>query len=425
MEAARAPRLLRELVEAALEPSPEDRPTADEALRALEEALGGKEGGRRGSVGGGGAGGAGDGDEEQDEEGVVFSGRAFGTSAGSGSGGGGGSGGAIIDLERGLSLSSPASSSSSSSSSGSSSLLAVPSSSSSSSQISLTNPPPGARSKIAARGRNFAVDVPAGPLLAPERAGSAAFAVVWTASVAAWTVTALAAGSLLAAAFSIPFWLSGAAVARDALGGALSGDARLEINPRTWKLFKGKRGKGNRKEEEADDNGDVYDLAGALEGEVDSSPGAKSNTVVGGDTSTLRGARVAVTAYVNGVPRSRLEVVDGFNVHVVSEDLSPQEQRWLARAINAAVERATGRRPALAEKKRRKRRRGDDDSDSDDDLDDPSPPPPPRVFISDSTWGPSGFGGGMWGSDFGDDRFISGGGRGFFGDRTDGFVDDE
>ena len=38
MEAARAPRLLRELVEAALEPSPEDRPTADEALRALEEA---------------------------------------------------------------------------------------------------------------------------------------------------------------------------------------------------------------------------------------------------------------------------------------------------------------------------------------------------------------------------------------------------
>ena len=446
LEDARAPRLLRELVEAALEPSPEDRPTADEALRALEEALGEGQGqGRererereRGGGGGAAGGGGGGGGDVDEEEGVVFSGRAFG--------GGGAAGSVAVDLERGLSLSSPTPSSSRSSS-----LLAVPSSfsssssSSPSSSISLTKPPPGARSKVATRGKSFTVDVPAGPLLAPERAGSAAFAVVWTASVAAWTVTALAAGSLLAAAFSIPFWLSGAAVARDALGGALSGDARLEIGPRAWRLVRGGRkrrgsnstGNGGGDDDAFDD--EYYDLSGAMmEGEDDDDSSAKSS--VGGDTSTLRGARVAVTAYVNGVPRSRLEVVDGFNVHVVSEDLSPQEQRWLARAINAAVERATGRRPPLAEKRRRRRRRKKrrDDSDSDDDDDggdddDLDPPlPPPRVFVSDATWGPSGFGvGGMWG-DFGgmgDDRFIggggAGGGRGFFGDRTDGFADDD
>lgn len=413
LEEAGAPRLLRELVEASLEPSPEDRPTAAEALRALEEALG--ETGERGAGGGGRDG---DGEEEEEEEGVVFSGRAFG---------GGGSAATAIDLDRGLSLSEPSSSSSCSSGS----LVAVPSSSSSlSSSISLTKPPPGARSKITTRGKNFfAVDVPAGPLLAPERAGSAAFAVVWTASVAAWTVTALAAGSLLAAAFSIPFWLSGAAVAKDALGGALSGDARLEIGPRTWRLVRGRKtgSATNGNDGDEDDDDGFYDLSGAMEGEDEDDSTAKSSSV-GGDTATLRGARVAVTAFVNGVPRQRLEVVDGFNVHVVSEDLSPQEQRWLARAINAAVERATGRRPPLAEKKKRKRKKNNDsDSDSDDDLD----PPPPRVFISDSTWGPSGFGvgGGMWG-DFGgmgDDRFISGsgGGRGFFRGRTDGFVDDD
>ena len=81
-------------------------------------------------------------------------------------------------------------------------------------------------------------------------------------------------------------------------------------------------------------------------------------------------------------------------------------------------------------RKRRKKKSDDSDSGDDDDLD--PPPPPPRVFVSDATWGPSVFGvGGMWG-DFGgmgDDRFISGGGagggRGFFGDRTDGFVDDD
>ena len=269
--------------------------------------------------------------------------------------------------------------------------------------------------------------MPAGPLLAPERAGSAAFAVVWTASVAAWTATALAAGSLLAAAFSIPFWLSGAAVARDALGGALSGDSRLEINPRTWRLVTGRKRRGRSSSEDADEEGeDEYDLSGAMEAEDESASGGGRS--VGGATSTLRGARVAVTAYVNGVPRTRLEIVDGFNVHVVSEDLSPMEQRWLARAINAAVERATGRSPALAEKRKEKksRRRGDeeDDSDSDDGL---PPPSPPRVFVSDS-WGPSGFGvGGMWGDFGGGDRFISGsggGGGGFFSGGGSGPDDD-
>ena len=373
-------------------------------------------------------------DDEVGEEGViVFSGRAFGgKSARTGVRSG------AIDLERGL-FSSPSFASTSEGSgsgrdSGSGSGVPISSSSSKSPSISsLTRPPPGARSKIATRGRTFAVDVPAGPLLAPERAGSAVFAVVWTASVAAWTVTALAAGSLFAAAFSIPFWLSGAAVAKDALGGALSGDSRLEINPATWKLVRVKRGGrrsfGNGEDEELDE----LDLSRAME-EADEEGDARNSS--GGATSTLRGARVSVTSVVNGVPRTRLEVIDGFNVHVVSEDLSVQEQRWLARAINAAVERATGRRPPLAGKRKKKRSRNDaeSDSDSEDDDDDLNPPPPPRVVISDTAWGgASGFGvGGMWGDfgggDFGgrgDDRFISGGGG--LGGPTDcgGFLDDD
>ena len=414
-------------MEASLEPSPEDRPTADDALRALEEAMGLVV-----------VGGTGEEEEEEEEEGVVFSGRAFGGKSAK-SGGGGGGAGAVDRLERAFSpsssSSSPYTSDPSSTSNSSVALFSSSSSFSPSSSVSLMTPPAGARSKIGTRGKSFALDVPAGPLLAPERAGSAAFAVVWTASVAAWTFTALAAGSLFAAAFSIPFWLSGAAVAKDALGGALSGDSRLEIGPRTWRLVKGRRGgkKGGSMQNDNDD--DVYDLSGALEEEDDESNEDSKGNAVGGETSTLRGARVSVTAYVNGVPRTRLEIVDGFNLHVISEDLSLQEQRWLARAINAAVERATGKKPPLAEKKKKKRTkrssRDDESDDSEDEDDDLTPRLPPRVFVSDTTWGPSGFGvGGMWG-DFGsEDRFIGGNGggagqRGFFGDRTDGFADDD
>ena len=47
-----------------------------------------------------------------------------------------------------------------------------------------------------------------------------AFALVWNAFVAFWTVSALAGGGLLFGLFSIPFWLAGGQLAKQALAGA-------------------------------------------------------------------------------------------------------------------------------------------------------------------------------------------------------------
>ncbi len=69
--------------------------------------------------------------------------------------------------------------------------------------------PPGARSRVSVRGEVLEVDIPRGPILDAERAGTAGFALVWNGTTAVWTLSALAAGSILGAAFSIPFWFAG------------------------------------------------------------------------------------------------------------------------------------------------------------------------------------------------------------------------
>ena len=53
------------------------------------------------------------------------------------------------------------------------------------------------------------MDIPRGPLFDMERAGSASFALVWNGTTAVWTLSALAAGSIIGAAFSLPFWFAG------------------------------------------------------------------------------------------------------------------------------------------------------------------------------------------------------------------------
>ena len=70
--------------------------------------------------------------------------------------------------------------------------------------------PPGARATVSARGDTLEIDIPRGRLFDADRASSASFAVVWNGAIAAWTVSALAAGSLFGAAFSLPFWVAGA-----------------------------------------------------------------------------------------------------------------------------------------------------------------------------------------------------------------------
>ena len=59
------------------------------------------------------------------------------------------------------------------------------------------------------KGSTLEVDIPRGPLFDMERAGSASFALVWNGTTAVWTLSALAAGSIIGAAFSLPFWFAG------------------------------------------------------------------------------------------------------------------------------------------------------------------------------------------------------------------------
>ena len=69
--------------------------------------------------------------------------------------------------------------------------------------------PPGGRAKVAVKGYTLEVDIPRGPLFDAERVGTASFALVWNGTTAVWTLSALAAGSIIGAAFSLPFWFAG------------------------------------------------------------------------------------------------------------------------------------------------------------------------------------------------------------------------
>ena len=77
--------------------------------------------------------------------------------------------------------------------------------------------PPGGRAKVAVKGNTLEVDIPRGPLFEAERVGTASFALVWNGTTAVWTLSALAAGSIIGAAFSLPFWFAGESPASNCL----------------------------------------------------------------------------------------------------------------------------------------------------------------------------------------------------------------
>jgi eukaryotic-like serine/threonine-protein kinase len=332
---------LIDLVEAALEPEAEDRPSAAEALAALDGATSGVPG-RPGVLGG---------------------------SAFPGSGGGGG-------RQRRRRAAAATDTALTARRGGAPATTTTLSTRPSPSNPRSTSAPPGARSILSRSGRSLTVDVPPAPVLAAERAGSAAFALMWNGTIALWTASALAAGSLLAAAFSLPFWVAGAAVARDALGGSLARE-RLELGPRRWTLLReravGSLGFGKKKAAKA--------LPGASSSAADpSAPFGGSGgevTEASGRVGDLRGARVAITSIVNGVPRTRLELLDGFNAIPFGEGLSGAEQRWLARVINAHIEDTTGAPPDVP-------------------PDDEAPPPSVVVMGPGPLLGPPGTMGGGW-----------------------------
>ena len=55
------------------------------------------------------------------------------------------------------------------------------------------------------------IDIPPASIISKEKLGLAGFAATWNVGIGVWTASAIAAGSLAAAAFSIPFWAAGKA----------------------------------------------------------------------------------------------------------------------------------------------------------------------------------------------------------------------
>ena len=53
------------------------------------------------------------------------------------------------------------------------------------------------------------IDIPPASLVSREKLGLAGFAATWNVGIGVWTASAIAAGSIAAAAFSIPFWAAG------------------------------------------------------------------------------------------------------------------------------------------------------------------------------------------------------------------------
>lgn len=178
--------------------------------------------------------------------------------------------------------------------------------------------PAGSRAILKRRGKTLELEIPPAGLTS-DSLFTGAFAVAWNAFVAIWTVGALAGGGVLMALFSLPFWAAGFAVSRSAFGKALVRE-RLEIGAKRWNMQR--------------------QLAlvkrGAAEWSEDSRKGSS------GLTRDLSGARVVTLGYVNGVPQTQVELVEGVNKHVIGEGLDLVEQQWLVAQLNSFLEEARG-----------------------------------------------------------------------------------
>ena len=69
--------------------------------------------------------------------------------------------------------------------------------------------PPGAMARVRERQGKMRIDIPPASIISREKLGLAGFAVSWNVGIGVWTASAIAAGSIAAAAFSLPFWAAG------------------------------------------------------------------------------------------------------------------------------------------------------------------------------------------------------------------------
>ncbi len=172
--------------------------------------------------------------------------------------------------------------------------------------------PAGTRVRVSRRGATLEVDIPPARLDA-EALSTGSFALVWNAFVAVWTVSALAGGGLLFALFSVPFWIAGAGMGRQALARQLVRES-LEVGPRRWRLRQA--------------------LALARAGGAPDWGAGRAAKEVAGATADLDSAAVEIKGYVNGEPRGQLALRQGVDAVVFGEALDPLEQEWLAGVVD-------------------------------------------------------------------------------------------
>lgn len=165
--------------------------------------------------------------------------------------------------------------------------------------------------------------------LSGQAAGAGLFVLAWNGFVAFWTFSALASGGVLFALFSAPFWFAGAQLAQQALSGAFSRE-RLALGRRRWRLAQELATADAR-------SGAAKFLDKATRG------GGANGREVEGDLDDLVGARIVTTMVVNGVPRTAVELVEGIRKHRFGEALDPAEQRWIVAEVDAFLADRRGR----------------------------------------------------------------------------------
>jgi hypothetical protein len=146
---------------------------------------------------------------------------------------------------------------------------------------------------------------PAG--LTANAAATGGFAILWNSIVATWTVSALAGGGILFAAFSIPFWLAGGGVAKMAYEEVFEASRlTLDAAPGTYAL-------------------DV--TATGLKNDVDA-----------GDLDDVTGARIVVESTTNDVPNYCLELEIGAKEVRFGRGLKLVELEHLCAEVNAFLD---------------------------------------------------------------------------------------
>eukprot|EP00929_Paragymnodinium_shiwhaense_P078317 TRINITY_DN40583_c0_g1_i1.p1 TRINITY_DN40583_c0_g1~~TRINITY_DN40583_c0_g1_i1.p1 ORF type:complete len:552 (+),score=107.99 TRINITY_DN40583_c0_g1_i1:41-1696(+) len=163
-------------------------------------------------------------------------------------------------------------------------------------------PPRGSALKVVRTG--FDLDV----LLPPPSLGASAstglFATVWTAFVAFWTTSVLAAGAPIMALFSLPFWGAGGALLKESFGPVLKGAMTLRIGRERWSY-----------------------------GKV-----ASETKEIEGRTDKLE-CDVVTTIVVNGRPQQAVVLREGVVEQLVNGRLQQVEIDWLSQVIKEHITR--------------------------------------------------------------------------------------